>query len=389
MKIGFVLDDSLDKTDGVQQYILTLGHWYQQQGHEVHYLVGQTKRRDIPKIHSLSRNIQVRFNQNRMSTPLPAQKRRIKTLLKKQQFDVLHVQMPYSPFLAARIIRYASPKTAIIGTFHIVPYAWQERLGTRVLRWWLWRSKRRFDLVVSVSEPARKFAKKSFGVSSEVVPNAVNITMLHKGKKLRKYADGKVNIVFLGRLVERKGCMEFLKTIQAMHEAQLLSGIRVIICGKGPQQESLEAYVRKHRLSKNVFFVGFVSESDKPDYLASADIAVFPSTGGESFGIVLIEAMAARASVVIGGDNPGYRSVLGARPNQLFNPTDHKQFTKTLKYFSFNQPARQRASVWQASEISHYDVSKVGRQLLALYEQIIAKKRPEKDNVSHGTKNKS
>ncbi len=94
LKIGFVLDDSLDSTDGVQQYMLTMGRWLQKKGHEVHYLVGHTRRPDIANIHSLSRNITVRFNQNRMSIPLGASRRHIKQVLMREQFDVLHVQMP-------------------------------------------------------------------------------------------------------------------------------------------------------------------------------------------------------------------------------------------------------------------------------------------------------
>ena len=74
MKIGFVLDDSLDKSDGVQQYVLTLGHWLHSQGHEVHYLVGQTERTDIQNVHSLSKNVRAKFNQNRMSTRCQPQK---------------------------------------------------------------------------------------------------------------------------------------------------------------------------------------------------------------------------------------------------------------------------------------------------------------------------
>src|ERR1039458_8447904 len=107
LKVGFVLDDSLDKTDGVQQYILSLGSWLKQQGHDVHYLVGETVRTDIPNVHSLSRNINARFNSNRMSTPLPASPARIRKLLEDVQFDVLHVQIPYSPFLAQQIIELA------------------------------------------------------------------------------------------------------------------------------------------------------------------------------------------------------------------------------------------------------------------------------------------
>ncbi|HTH72515.1 MAG TPA: glycosyltransferase family 4 protein, partial [Candidatus Pristimantibacillus sp.] len=105
LKIGLVLDDSLDKVDGVQQYVLIVGRWLTAQGHDVHYLVGETKRTDLPGMHSLARNVKVRFNKNRMAIPLPANLRAIRALLKREQFDVLHVQVPYSPALAGRIIK--------------------------------------------------------------------------------------------------------------------------------------------------------------------------------------------------------------------------------------------------------------------------------------------
>ncbi|MBI3624136.1 glycosyltransferase family 4 protein [Candidatus Saccharibacteria bacterium] len=383
MKIGLVLDDSLDKSDGVQQYVLTLGRWYHQQGHEVHYLVGETHRRDIPRVHSLSRNVQVHFNQNRMSTPLPANRKRIKALLETEKFDVLHVQMPYSPFMAGRVIRSAPLQTALVGTFHIIAFSWTERWATRLLRLWLWRSRRRFDTVVSVSEPSRRFARQGFSVKSSVLPNVVNRTAFHNGKRITKFDDGKINLVFLGRLVPRKGCRQLLEALEIMHEQQLLSGLRVLICGKGPEEMALKQFVRSHRLNRYVHFMGFIAEADKPNYLATADLAVFPSLGGESFGIVLIEAMAARAGVVLGGNNSGYRSVLGERPHQLFDPLNSRQLAKTLKHFAFNTPERKRASAWQAEHITHYDVAKVGPRLIRLYEQAIAKRRPETDNTKH------
>lgn len=386
MKIAFVLDDSLDKADGVQQYVLTLGHWYTQQGHEVHYLVGETKRRDVRHVRSLSKNLRVQFNQNRMSTPLPAKRSEIRKLLNQEQFDVLHVQMPFSPFLAARVVRMASPNTVVIGTFHIVPFSWQEKVATRLLRMLVWRALRRFDMTISVSEPARRFAKRSFGVKSVVIPNVVNVAAFHNGKKMRKYTDGKTTIVFLGRLVARKGCMQLLQALQIMHEERLLDGVRVVICGKGPDEARLHEYARQHRLTKCVQFVGFISEIEKANYLASADIAVFPSTGGESFGIVLIEAMAAKAGVVLGGNNIGYKSVLRERPAQLIEPNNAKKFAKTLKAFAFNAPARKRATVWQAQQIVKYDVSKVGPQLIGLYQELIAKKAQAKDNTSNESK---
>lgn len=373
MKIGLVLDDSLDKSDGVQQYVITLGNWLEHEGHEVHYLVGQTVRHDLPNIHSLSRNVQVHFNQNRMSIPLPGNGRKIRELLAREEFDVLHVQMPYSPFMAGKVIKYAPKPTAIIGTFHILPFSRIEARATRLLGLSQRRRLKKFSQVVSVSEPAARFARKSFRVKTQVVPNAVNLSAFHAGKKLRKFRDDKLTLVYLGRLVERKGCMYFLQAVEALRDLHLLHNARVIIVGKGPLEPSLKKFVEQKRLGKTVQFAGYISEREKPDYLATADIAVFPSTGGESFGIVLIEAMAAGADVVIAGNNPGYRSVM-ERPDQLVDPRDTKAFVKMLKQFLINSRARKRAKNWQTAKVATYDVRVVGTRLLEIYEQALRNK---------------
>ncbi len=374
MKIGFVLDDSLDKTDGVQQYVLTLGKWFKTKGHEVHYLVGQTQRNDVLHIHSLSRNIQVHFNQNRMSTPLPASKMEIKKLLSSEQFDVLHVQMPYSPFLAGRIIKAASSSTAIFGTFHVVPFSKLERFSTRLLGTWLKRNLKRFDRIFSVSAPAARFAKDSFKIKTTVLPNVVDLSFFHSVSGYKKYADGSINIVFLGRLVERKGCSHLLNALELLHSERRLEGVRVLICGKGPLRSELEKYVVSHHLTKIVRFTGYVSEEEKARYLKSANLAVFPSTGGESFGIVLLEAMAAGSQVVIAGINTGYRSVLGAKPDQLVKPENVKLFAKTLSHFIANARARNAAKKWQDNAIQQYDVRIVGQRLLKQYEAALQRK---------------
>jgi phosphatidylinositol alpha-mannosyltransferase len=374
MKIGFVLDDSLDKTDGVQQYVTTLGKWLSRQGHEVHYLVGHTERRDIKNIHSLSRNLQVHFNQNRMSTPLPASRRKIRELLAQEDFDVLHVQMPYSPFLAGRVVRCAPKTTAIVGTFHILPFSLLESVATRVLAALLRPSRKRFDAVVSVSEPAQTFARKRFKTHSQVVPNVIDHGLFHSAPKLNKYQDGMLNVVYLGRLVERKGCMHLLRAVAHLAERHELQNTRVIIAGKGPLLPELEAYVHAHKLGRVVRFVGYVSEEDKPSLLASAHIAVLPSLGGESFGIVLIEAMAAGAEVVLAGDNAGYRSVMHGHEGQVIDPTDTHAFAKLIKKFLYNPSVRQKAHRWQATRAHEYDVRIVGQTLLGIYKQALRNK---------------
>jgi len=361
LKIGFVLDDTLDTPDGVQQYVLTVGTWLSEQGHEVHYLVGESTRQDIGNVHSMARNVKVRFNKNRLSIPLPTSKTLIAEKLAELNLDILHVQMPYSPMFAGRVIHAAPTGTKIIGTFHIVPASWLHSAGARSLELLNRRTLKRFKLIISVSPAAASFAKTVFGITSVIVPNAVSVkTMQHK-----PIVEQVPRIVFLGRLVERKGCQYLLAALKQL-QAQYDGNYNVTIAGKGPLAEKLQAYAKKNNL-KNVEFTGFVSEQDKPKLLASADIAIFPSTGGESFGIVLIEAMAAGARVVLGGDNVGYQSVLGDHPDLLINAHDTKSFANRLQYFLEHPEARKNAAAWAQSAIGQYDVGTVGEKIIKLY----------------------
>ncbi len=374
MTVGFVLDDGLDKPDGVQQYILTLGDWLVAHGHEVHYLVGQTTKPPRPNVHSLSKNMNIRFNRNALSIPYYVDRKRIRTLLAAIHFDVLHIQLPHSPQLAGSVIAAAKPQTAIVGTFHILPFSRKEQLGTKLLSHLLRGSLRQFDAVTAVSEPAAQFAQKTLGLKSQVVPNPINMAKFKTKQKFR--SDNKTNtIVFLGRLVERKGCRYLLKAINYLHRQNRLSNTRVIIVGDGPLRNELEIYVKKHSLGDVVQFAGFVQEADKAGCLASADIAVFPSLGGESFGIVLIEAMAAGAGVVLAGDNPGYASVMFRRKEQLIDPKNTKEFAERIDQFLSVEEKRHKAHAWQQTHVRQFDITVIGPRVEGIYKTAIAKRR--------------
>src|SRR5580698_9005543 len=195
LKIGLVLDSGLDQPDGVQQYVLAIGEWLRRQGHDVHYLVGQTKRRDIRNLHSLGRSIKVRFNGNNGSIPLWASRSELRKLIAAENFDILHVQVPHHPFLAQKLILAAQPETAVIGTFHIAPINRLVAIGNRGLGLWLKPSLRRFDKIVSVSAAAADFAHQTFGIITDILPNVVDYPLFHEAKRLPKYDDGIINIL--------------------------------------------------------------------------------------------------------------------------------------------------------------------------------------------------
>ncbi len=370
LSVGLVIDDSLDRPDGVQQYVMTLGRWLTAQGHSVHYITGGPLDKPKQQVHVIGKNVHVRFNGNRLTLPLPVDRAEIEALLTANSYDVLHVQLPCSPWLAGRVVEAASKHTALVGTFHIVPESPLVRLFSKGLELYERSMLERFQEIASVSSAAQAFAREAFGLKSIIIPNAIDLNKY----KLRRHAKAKnepLNIVFLGRLVERKGCKYLLKAISKLVKQTNLPEFRVLIAGRGPLEQNLKDYVRRNRLDPYVSFVGFIKEADKPKFLSQADIAVFPSVGGESFGIVLLEAMAAARGAVLAGNNEGYLSVMQPHLKQLFNPQNSQFLAEKIAFYLQNEAARASAHRWQVEHVKQFCITNVGPRILNLYDQAL------------------
>lgn len=371
MRVGLVIDDSLDRPDGVQQNVLTLGRWLAAQGHDVHYLTSTTTRADLPQVHNLARNVSVRFNGNRLSTPGWASARAVDAAL-SAGLDVVHVQMPYSPFLAGRVIRRAPRGSAVVVTFHILPLTFAARAATHLLGAVQRRQTRRFDAVLAVSGAAEEFMRGAFGVAGRVVPNPVDLAPFRAARRAALAAapsdGGGPRVVFLGRLVERKGAGALLDALGVLaRQGALPAGLEVVLAGTGPQRERLVRSAAEHGLADVVAFPGFVAEEDKAALLASADVVALPSLGGESFGISVVEALAASRGVVLAGDNPGYRSVMAGLEDQLVDPRDAQAFAAVLAAHLADPGLRREASDRQAAAAEQFDVEVVGQAVLGHY----------------------
>ncbi len=377
LNIGLVIDSSLDLTDGVQQYVLILGQWLSRQGHNVSYLSGETSPNSHPDrtVHSLAKNITVAGNKNKISIPLYAGKKDVESVLSDGDYDILHVQMPHHPLMAGRLVRQANQDTAIVGTFHIAPGSTLINLGTKILGVVSRRQLKRFDSMISVSEAARSFMSASFGLDSVVVPNVVDLAAYEGVKDSDMFDRSKFNILFLGRLVERKGAQHLLSAINILNQTADISNFKVHICGDGHLRKSLQKYVSDNGLDELVEFHGFIAEDMKPSYLQSAQLAVFPATTGESFGIVLIEAMAANSPAVLAGANPGYSTVMEGSSRQLFDPVNHKELAKLILSYSKDKTLHSKATSWQQQRIGEFDVGSVGPVLVDLYRASLSTRR--------------
>ena len=117
MKIGFVIDDGIDSTDGVQQYVKTLGNWLTKNGHEVIYITSTGQHKTL-KVLNVAKNITVAFNRNVLRIPLAASAKKLHEILVTENFDVIHVQMPYSPLLSGRLIHVLPKNVALRSEEH-------------------------------------------------------------------------------------------------------------------------------------------------------------------------------------------------------------------------------------------------------------------------------
>lgn len=376
LSVAFLYDDTLDNDDGVAQYVKRLGAWYKQQGHQVTYLVGESKTAEWAggRVYSLSKNLKIKWAGNSLSISLIPKLSEINRVIAENRFDVVHVQAPYSPFMAKQVINRLDKRTVVSGIVHVFPANRLAVAGSRLLRLLYGRSLRRIDVWASVSPAAQKYAKIGFGIDSVVLPNVVPIDEF----KTAKPRETGWRIVFLGRLVKRKGCEYLIRA--AIDVLKSGDDVRLVIGGAGPEQRRLIKMARQLQIDDKVDFLGYVAETDKPELLAGADIACFPSLYGESFGIVLIEAMAAGAGVVIGGNNPGYTTVLEDWPDTLVDPKNQRQFSSTLKRLLSDEKLASSLHKKQQIAVKKYDVAVVGRQWLDIYDKLIAKQQQKRHN---------
>jgi phosphatidylinositol alpha-mannosyltransferase len=369
-----VLDGGLEKPDGVQQYIIYLSKYFESLGHKTRYIVAGKVPNEYKNAVSLAKNITVKSNGNKLKIPFPSSSKVVKSYLAKEKFDVLHIQTPYSPMMGEKLILHADKNTAIVGTYHIIPSNWYLSFGNKLLGLICIRSLKRFDKMLSVSEPARVNAKRDFKIDSEVIPNVIDFKKFNTAKPSLK-KPGVKTILFFGRLVERKGCLELLKAIKIIQSKDIkLPKYRVLICGTGPLETSLKKYVLDNDISELVSFRGYIEEKDKPAIYASADISVFPAIKGESFGIVLLEALSSGKAVVLGGNNVGYASVLSEQPELLFNPKDNHELADLLETYLTDNKARLKKAKWGETYARNFDVKVVGDKILEVYKTSLLKR---------------
>lgn len=370
MRIGYLFDGYLRPNEGVPAYIEDVASYMERHGHEAVRIVGGSDREQSDVVVKMGKTASFGVNGNTVEQALPISARRAERVLDITHPDILHLQMPHNPLVSGRIAKRAAD-VPIVATFHVLPNSPAMSVGMRVLAKATRGLSESLGTMISNSKATQQFVKDVYGLDSELIPNPVDVRKFQRGKKLAEYDDEMTNVVFLGRLVERKGVQHLVNAVGSLSK-KTRAGIRLLIAGTGELSTSLQEQVELLGLSDNTTFLGYIEDEQKPDLLATADLAVFPATGGESFGIVLAEAMAARAGVVLGGDNPGYRSVLGDTPEAIIEPRNTAKFAAALNWFIQNTEERQRVHEVQQRAVQQFDIGVVGAAIEKIYKDAVS-----------------
>jgi phosphatidyl-myo-inositol alpha-mannosyltransferase len=288
---------------------------------------------------------------------------RVAAIIEAERFDVIHFHEPLMPALPITMLQAST--TANVGTFHAFSHS---NIGYYYGRGILQPYLDRIHRGIAVSEPARTFFNRYFpDFPLRVIPNGIDVNVFKPGlTPIRHLRDDSVNILFVGRLEKRKGLGDLLRGYEFM-KARIPQS-RLIVVGDGPLRGKVESYITRHRLP-DVVLAGYVPDSVKPRYYNSADIFCAPATGAESFGIVLLEAMASGLPVVA-TEVPGYMSVLEpGRDSLTVRPKGWAELGAALIILARDADLRRRMGAYGHDKARRYAWEAVASQVIEVYEE--------------------
>ncbi len=377
MKIGLVSPYDYSHPGGVTEHIRFLRAELGRLGHDVMVFApaGLPELLDgDPGFVSIGRPIKVPVNDSVARVSISFQhRRRLARLLHEQRFDVLHFHEPLMPTVSLSLLH--SSETANVGTFHA--YA-KKHLGYYMGRPVLRPYFNRLHRVIAVSPAARDFISRYFPAEFTIIPNGIDPTRFGPDfPPIRHLKDGRINVMCLGRLEPRKGVLELVRAYAIARRRD--PRLRLVVVGNGPMRSAIESVVHSQQIP-DVVMAGHVPDAVKPRYLATADIFCAPATGGESFGIVLLEAMATRLPVIASGI-PGYLSVLTPEQDSLIvPPADPEALAAAILRLSGDAALRERLAEASLRRSRDFTWERVTRRIVSVYEEarnLVRSARPD------------
>jgi len=360
LRIGIVCPYSWDVPGGVQNHIRDLAEFLINNGHYVEVLAPATESEDLPEyVVSAGRAVSIPYNGAvaRVLFGVVANSR-VRTWINDGNFDLLHLHEPAIPSLS--LLACWAAEGAMVGTFHAAAKYQKAIVAIGPI---LEPVIEKLSARIAVSESARLTLTAHLETDAIVIPNGIYADNYRDGSPRSEWQGNTVG--FLGRFEEdRKGLPVLLDALPII--SRFIPDIRLLIAGPGDSEEVLEKV--NPQLRNRVEFLGKISEEDKADFLASVSLYIAPNTGGESFGIILAEAMAGGAAVVA-SDIPAFVDVLGnGELGALFESENSESLAKVVIDLLRDKNKREELAKSGAVHAQRFDWSQVGEQIFEVYE---------------------
>jgi len=294
---------------------------------------------------------------------------KIKAILEEERFDVLHFHEPLFPSLPLMVLPFSHSLN--IATFHAY---YRHSAGYTVCKPMLMGFYRKFHGKIAVSRPAHRFVSRYFPGDYRIIPHGVDLERFSpKVAPIEKYNDGKLNILFVSRLEKRKGAKYLLQAYRRAKKDCPPS--RLILVGPGDKaQREYERWVRAVNL-QDVVFTGHVPYADLPRYYHTADIFSIPAVGQESFGIVLLEAMAA-GKPIVATNIEGYASVVDSGTEGiLVKPKDEDALASALVSLANDKGLREQMGAKGRAKAEAMSWPVIAQRTLDFYQECAKEKR--------------
>jgi phosphatidylinositol alpha-mannosyltransferase len=372
MKIALVSPYDFAYPGGVVNHISALEHYFTGMGHEVKIIAPASRAvadlgdrfipignpRPVPSSGSIARIT--------LSLRLAS---RIKAVLAEENFDIIHLHEPFVPMLCSAVLRFAN--TACVGTFHACRgrpsynFAWP--ISVVMLK----RRARKLTGKIAISKPAMEFASEHVPGYYNIIPNGIDVEHFSPDvAPIERFGNDKLNLLFVGRLESRKGLSYLLKAYKQIKPE--IPASRLIIVGPGTRlRRKYKTQVRRDRL-EDVIFVGYVPYGELPRYYKTADIYCSPATGSESFGIVLLEAMA-MGKPVVASNIEGYASVVtDGVDGLLVPPRDDQALAEVLFSLVTDQSLREQMGARGRDTALKYSWEHIAQRVLDYYTRVLS-----------------
>jgi phosphatidylinositol alpha-mannosyltransferase len=373
MKIGLVSPYDLAVPGGVNSHISHLAENFEEMGHEVRLIAPSSDVRNLaPNAIAIGhpRQIPAGGSIARMSMS-PRLARPVKRILAEEAFDVVHVHEPLVSFMPVQFLRFS--EAVNVGTFHAAResgarlYVYTRRL--------LKDAFRGLDGKIAVSQAAAKLIQPHFPGYYNIIPNGVDLERFSAPTEpLPELNDGKLNILFLGRLEKRKGLSYLLRAFVQVKAA--LPNARLVVVGSADERQ-LRAYKRWVEESnvRDVVFAGYVPFEMLARYHHSCQVFCAPNTGNESQGIILLEAMAAGLPVVASNIDGFAQVITHGVEGMLVRPKDSDALAAALIEVAGHADLRASMGAKGSERAQHYSWERISQRVLSYYERLAYEKR--------------